>query len=113
MKKKIIIGSLLAVFLITMLPTTNVVGSNTVKETLKSQLPHAIPNIDFERIKLKNTDNPAEPLVITTLLIWLLKIIRGILSASIVFLKIVRGIMLVVKAYILSKIVGNTTGLVN
>lgn len=112
MKKEIIIGTMLAVFLVTMLPSVCALESNIVKGTWKSQFSNIIPEIDIDKLIIKYMDNPAEPLIITTLIIFLLKLVRGILSGTIAFLKIVRGIMLVIKIFLLTKILGNTTGMV-
>ena len=80
MRKKIVIGSLLAVFLMIMLPMASAVNSNAVKETTKAQYPIIVPDIDVEELKEQYTNDPSEPLpIIVTLLIWLLKIMRIIL----------------------------------
>ena len=75
MRKKIIIGSLLAVFLMAMLPSAYAVESNIVKETMKSQCPITIPEIDIEELKLKYQNGP-EP---TFILLFLLSIIINLL----------------------------------
>jgi len=74
MRKKIIIGSLLAVFLMMMLPTVSAIESDAVKETMKSQYPNIIPDIDIEELKLKYQNGP-EP---TFFLIWILNLLRMI-----------------------------------
>lgn len=80
MRKKIVIGSLLAVFLMMMLPISSAVNSNAAKETTKAQYPIIVPDIDVEELKEQYTNDPSEPLpIIVTLLIWLLKIMRIIL----------------------------------
>lgn len=76
MKKRIIIGSLLAVFLMIMVPTTCAVESNTVKKPMESKYPVLIPDIDIEELKEKNKDRPIEP---TFFLIFILKQIIGVL----------------------------------
>ena len=53
MKKKIIIGSLSAVFMLLMLPSVSAVEFNTVVETNKSQILEQIKNIDINEFKEK------------------------------------------------------------
>ena len=50
MRKKIVIGSLLAVFLMMMLPIASAVNSNAVKETTKAQYPIIVPDINVEEL---------------------------------------------------------------
>ena len=76
MKKKIIFGSLLAVFLMMMLPTVSAIESDAVKETIKSQYPIIIPDIDIEELKEKYKDRGIQP---TFFLIFILKQILNIL----------------------------------
>lgn len=84
MKKKIIIGSLLAVFIMMMLPSASAVESSTIEETLKSQQPIVNPDIDIGELKLKYQDDPAEPkFVILFLLSILLNILRAAKFATI------------------------------
>ena len=56
MNKKIIIGSLLAVFMMLMVPSIPAVQFNTVKEANESQLFEKIYNIDFKELKEKIND---------------------------------------------------------
>ena len=95
MRKNIVIGSLLAVFLLMLLPISSAVNSNAVKETTKSQYPLIVPDIDVEELKEQYTNDPSEPLpIIVTLLIWLLKITRIIMIpiwALLIFFIFLRG----------------------
>ncbi|MCK4333066.1 MAG: hypothetical protein KAV40_05745 [Thermoplasmatales archaeon] len=99
MKKKLLFGSLLAVFLMMMLPTAYAVESNIVKETMKSQYPIIIPEIDIEELKLKYQNGP-EP---TFILLLLLSIILNLLRIA----KFVIPFILIL--YIIKKIFGNNT----
>ena len=99
MRKKIIIGSLLAVFLMVMLPSAYAVESNIVKETMKSQYPIIIPELDIEELKLKYPNGP-EP---TFILLFLLSIILNLL-------RLVKfAIPFVLILYIIKEIFGNNT----
>ncbi|UCF12551.1 MAG: hypothetical protein JSW06_11055 [Thermoplasmatales archaeon] len=75
MKKKIMFGSLLAVFLMIMLPIISAIESDTVKETMKSKYIITIPDIDIEESKIKYQNDP-EP---TFFLIFILKQILNLL----------------------------------
>lgn len=79
MKKKIIIGSLLAVFIMMMLPSASAVESSTIEKTLKSQQPIVNPDIDIGELKLKYQDDPAEPKFV---ILFLLSILLNILRAA-------------------------------
>ena len=103
MKKRIIIGTLLAVFLMMMLPTACAVESNTVKETMESQYPIIIPDIDFEELKEKYKDRPIEP---TFFLIFILKQIIGLL-------RIIKFTAIFVVLLIIKRIFGNTTAIIS
>jgi len=76
MKMKILFGSLLAVFLMMMLPTVSAVDYNTVKETMKSQYPIIIPDIDIEELKLKYQNNPEPTYVILFILMQIIRLLR-------------------------------------
>ena len=96
MRKKIIFGSLLAVFLMVMLPSACAVESNAVKEPIESRRFFEVQNIniDIEKLIEKITDNSGEPLFILTLLILLLRAIRGIVwIVGFVILSIIRDII--------------------
>lgn len=95
MKKKSIIGSLLAVFLMMMLPSVSAVESNAVKETTTSRSPFVIPDIDIEELKVVYNNNPSKPLcILITALIWFLKLVRLFLFAfwAVVILFIIKRI---------------------
>ncbi len=96
MRKKIIFGSLLAVFLMVMLPSACAVESNAVKEPIESRRFFEVQNIniDIEKLIEKITDNSGEPLFILTLLILLLRAIRGIVwIVGFVILSIIKNII--------------------
>ncbi|UCD14349.1 MAG: hypothetical protein JSW60_02740 [Thermoplasmatales archaeon] len=97
MKKKIIIGSLLAVFLM-MMPSVSAVESNAVKE--KTRYSFIESDIDIEELKEEYNKNPSAPLfIIVTALIWFLKLLRIFLVTfwTVVILSIIK------------RITGNTT----
>ncbi len=103
MKKRIIIGSLLAVFLMMMLPTVSAIESDAVKETMKSQYPVLIPDIDIGEVKEKYKDRPIEP---TFFLIFILKQIIGLL-------RIIKFTAIFVVLLIIKRIFGNTTAIIS
>ena len=103
MKKKILFGSLLAVFLMMMLPTACAVESNTVKETMESQYPIIIPDIDIEELKEKYKDRGFEP---TFFLIFILHRILNLLR----MIKFA-GLFAVLFA-IINRIFGNSTAII-
>jgi len=76
-KTKIVVGSLLAVFLLMMLPSVPAVEFNTVVETNKSNLLEEIQNIDIDELKekLKNPNGFAELIAILIELLFLLMFI--------------------------------------
>jgi len=78
MRKKIIIGSLLAVFLMMMLPTVSAIESDAVKETMKSQYPNIIPDIDIEELKLKYQNGPEPTFFLIFILHRILNLLRMI-----------------------------------
>jgi len=82
MKKRIIIGCLLAVFIMMMLPSTSVADSSTVNERAKTQEQY------IEKI-LEEKENNANPLCVARLWLW----IRNIFAFGIVFviLKMILG----------------------
>lgn len=99
MKKiKIIIGSLLAIFLMMMLPSASAVEANAAKEIKNYST--EILDINLKKLKERYEDGNGEPtfIIIYTLLIWLLKALRWIDI----------GIILVILT-IISKIIGNQT----
>jgi hypothetical protein len=93
-KKTLIIGSILAAFLMTMIPIASAINSHYVKETSPIQNTMNVPDLDFEKLKEKYTNNPTEPTpILITLLILLLKFIRaGIVATLGVILIILRRI---------------------
>ncbi|MCK5112596.1 MAG: hypothetical protein KAQ84_03555 [Thermoplasmatales archaeon] len=103
MRKKIIIGSLLAVFLMMMLPTVSTIESDAVKETMKSQNPIIIPDIDIEELKLKYQNGP-EP---TFFLIFILKQILSLLR-MIKFTALFAVLLIIIK-----RIFGNSTAIIS
>lgn len=100
MNKKILFGSMLAVFLMMMLPTASAAEYSTVKETMKSQYPIIIPDIDIEELKLKYQNNPTEPtfiiLFILTQIIRLLRMVKFTVLFALIYL-------------VIKKIFGNST----
>lgn len=77
-KKTLIIGSILAAFLMTMIPIASAINSHYVKETIPVQYSMNVPDIDVEKLKEKYTNNPTEPTpILISLLILLLKFIRA------------------------------------
>ena len=77
MKKTLVIGSLVAVFLMTMIPVTSAINSQIAKEELILRSSLNVPEVDAQEIKARFLNNPDEPTpILITLLIWLLKLIR-------------------------------------
>ena len=76
-KKTLIIGSILAVFLMTMIPIASAVNSHYAKEAQTTKKSINVPEVDFEKIQKQYTLDPNEPTpILITLLIWLLKLMR-------------------------------------
>jgi len=86
MKKKIILGSLLAVFILMMLPAVNAVEYNTVAKANKSNLFEQIKDMDIEQLKeqLNNNDTPSKLKIIL-----LFGLLLGITALTIAVLVIV------------------------
>ena len=102
MRKKILFGSLLAVFLMIMLPTVSAIESDAVKETMKSQDPIVIPDIDIEKLKIKYQNGP-EP---TFFLIFILHQILNLLR-TIKFTALFAALFAIIK-----RIFGNTSAII-
>src|SRR4030042_1613254 len=99
MKKiKIIIVSLLAIFLMMMLPSASAVEANAAKET--TNYSSEILDINLKKLKERYEDDNGEPtfIILYTLLILLLKVLR------IIDVGIILAILTIV-----SKIIGNRT----
>ena len=102
MKKKIIFGTLLVVFVMMTLPTAYAAESSTVKGAMKSQIPIILPDIDIEELKLKYQNGP-EP---TFFLIFILKQILNILR-TIKFAALFAALFAIIQ-----RIFGNTTTII-
>ena len=77
MKKTFIIGSVLAVFLMTMIPITSAVNSNYTNENQTPRSSQYLPEVNIEEIQKRLNLDPIEPTpILITLLIWLLKLMR-------------------------------------
>lgn len=76
MKKKILIGSILAVFILMLLPSVSAVEYKIASEVKESSVIEKIKSIDIEELKEKIKDNPSssEPQCIISL--FLIKLIR-------------------------------------
>lgn len=76
MKKKILIGSILAVFILMLLPSVSAVEYKTASEVKESSIIEKIKSIDIEEFKEKIKDDPfsSEPQCIISL--FLIKLIR-------------------------------------
>jgi hypothetical protein len=93
-RKTPIIGSILAIFLLILLPIASAVNFNYAKEADTKQLSFSISETDLEKIKDRFTLDPTEPTpILITLLILLLKLIRAGMVAflTIVFI-FIRGL---------------------
>ena len=94
MKKKIIFGRLLAVFLMMMLPTSCAVEYSIVKETIKSQNPIIIPDLDVEELKKRG-------------------LIFKLLMLKFIVRNIRRMFRVVVLLIIIKRIFGNNTAIIS
>jgi len=93
----------LAVFLMMMLPTVSAIESDAVKETMKSQDPIVIPDIDIEELKLKYQSGSEPWFFLIFILQQILNLLRTIkFTAIFVFLLI-----------IIKRIFGNTTAIIS
>jgi hypothetical protein len=92
MKKNLIIGSLLAVFLMMMLPTVAATEAKAAQSALTSPNLVDIETTYLEAIRAKYKDNPSPQFILVTLAILLLKLIRwGILLIDgVIFLIVLR-----------------------
>lgn len=77
MKKRILIGSLLVVFLMTMLPVVS-----AVKEPVESRSNYEIRSLILEKLKEINNDDNPQP----TCILRLLLILRNIILGGIIFI---------------------------
>ena len=68
-KKTIVFGSLLAVFLMLMIPNVRAVEYNTLKETLESKLPDTLQNIERRFFNSESTSLLANILAILSIII--------------------------------------------
>ncbi len=110
MKKKVIFGSLLAVFLMMMLPSVPAVEYNTAVEANESRILDELRNIDLDELKVKIQsidikslkeelkDDPAVPLFFP---------ISGIIFYTLIVL-----ILLRILFYVISAVVGVITGII-
>ncbi|UCF12266.1 MAG: hypothetical protein JSW06_09525 [Thermoplasmatales archaeon] len=105
MRKKIIFGSFLAVFLMMMLPTISAIESDAMKETMKSQYPIIIPDIDTDELKFQYQSG-SEPWFF---LIFILKQILNILRT----IKFTALALFAVLFVIIRRIFGNTNAMVS
>lgn len=96
MKKKIIIGSLLAIFIMMMLPSASAVESNTIEKMIISQDSIVFPEIDFEELKSKYQDDPSVPkfaiLFLLSIIINILRAAKFVAIFAIVLIIIIRSI---------------------
>ena len=83
MKKKIIIGSLLSVFILMMLPSASSLQFNTASETNKSRLLEKTKNIDIRELIEKHEDD-SSPLLFGDILRILIRIIGMLLTTTII-----------------------------
>jgi hypothetical protein len=102
MKKKIVIGSILVISLIAMLPSACAIEFSAVKETMESQYPVIIPEIDIEELKEKYKDRPIEPTFI----------ILFILSQILNILRTIKFALLFVIILIIRNATNNTTSII-
>ena len=82
MKKKLIIGSLLSIFMLMMLPSASSLQFNTAAETSKSHFLEQTKNMDIKELIEKLEDN-SSPLLFGNLLRILIRII-GLLLITII-----------------------------
>jgi len=97
---KIIICSLLAIFLMMMLPAVSAIEANAAKETRNSKYLLEIQEIDFKKLKEKYEDDNVEPtfIILYTFLIWFFRVLRWV-DVGILFILFL----------IISRIIGNNT----
>lgn len=110
MKRKLIIGSILAVSILMMIPTISAVEADIVIDT-QDPIWDQIPELNIEELLAKYDDNPDQPQFIITLLINLLRVIRGALFGLTVLLESARLIILLLIALILKGPSNNTTAI--
>ncbi len=92
MKKTLIGVSLLAVFLIMMLPTVAAQEAKVAQSSIRSPALLSAQMAELEALKAKYQNDPQPQFIIITFLILLLKLLRlvGILSAGIIILIVLR-----------------------
>jgi len=84
MKIKIILGSILAIFIMIMLPTISAVQLDIVEKKMNSI--NSIIDSKFEELKLRYKNDPAEPTIIILLLLSvILNLLRLVKFGSILF----------------------------
>lgn len=76
MKKTLVGFSLLAAFLIMMLPTVAAEEAKVARPAVLSSIRHSLQTVDLEAMKEKYKDNPQPQVFLLTLLIMLLKLLR-------------------------------------
>ena len=99
MRKKIIIVSMLAIFIIMMLPSSYAVETIAIKEKINSQKPYNIADFELDEIFQKYND-PEPSFIILFLLSVIINILR-IIKFSIAFFVLI--------IFIVRKIFGNNT----
>ena len=90
MKKKIIIGCILAAFIMIALPSTSVAESRSAKERL--ELEQVICEQSEENLNIK--DNPFGPTIILRALLWMRNLLLLTLVGSIVIVRRLRCLLL-------------------
>lgn len=92
MKKTLVGVSLLAVFLIMMLPTVAAQEAKITQSSIRSPAFLSVQTAELEALKTKYQNDPQPQLIIITFLIMLLKLIRlvGILGMGIIILIVLR-----------------------
>ncbi len=92
MKKTLVGVSLLAVFLIMMLPTVAAQEAKVTQSNIRSPAFLSVQTAELEALKAKYQNDPQPQIIIITFLIMLLKLIRlvGILSLGIIVLIVLR-----------------------
>ncbi|UCF13420.1 MAG: hypothetical protein JSW06_03965 [Thermoplasmatales archaeon] len=105
MRKKILFGSLLAAFLMMMLPTVSAIESDAMKETMKSLQPIIIPDIDVDELRLQYQSG-SEPWFF---LIFILKQILNILRT----IKFTALALFTVLFVIIKRMFGNTNATIS